>query len=223
MKKTMMIAALALWACGSMQAQNDVARPILKSNIKLKTDRMTPEALWAMGRISSYAASPDGKHIVYQVGYYSVKENKSHHVLYMMNADGTGQQLLTQGSKNETDAAWLSADKLAFISGGEIWTMRLDGTNRQQATNTDGAVEGFKFSPDQSKVIILKSMPFHEIIKANPSDLPKATGRRVTDLMYRHWDHYVESIMHPFVADVNHDGDRLSVAKEMTDILVGRK
>ena len=221
MKKTMMIAALALWACGSMQAQNDVARPILKSNIKLKTDRMTPEALWAMGRISSYAASPDGKHIVYQVGYYSVKENKSHHVLYMMNADGTGQQLLTQGSKNETDAAWLSADKLAFISGGEIWTMRLDGTNRQQATNTDGAVEGFKFSPDQSKVIILKSMPFHEIIKANPSDLPKATGRRVTDLMYRHWDHYVESIMHPFVADVNHDGDRLSVAKEMTDILVG--
>ena len=221
MKKTMIIAAMALWSFGSIQAQDNVARPILKNNIKLNSNRMTPEALWAMGRISSYAASPDGKHIVYQVGYYSVKENKSHHVLYMMNADGSGQQLLTKSSKSETDAAWLSSDELAYLSGGEIWTMKLDGTNRQQATNTDGAVEGFKFSPDLSKVIILKSKPFHKIIKENPSDLPKATGRLVSDLMYRHWDHYVESIMHPYVADVTVNGNTIAISKNMVDILQG--
>ena len=35
----------------------------------LGTNVMTPEALWAMGRISSSAPSPDGKWVVYQVGY----------------------------------------------------------------------------------------------------------------------------------------------------------
>ena len=90
---------------GSTKAQE--TQVIGKSNIKLSSKLMTPEALWAMGRIGSYEASPDGKHIVYQVGYYSVKENKSHHVLYIMNADGTGQQLLTSSAKNETDPAWI--------------------------------------------------------------------------------------------------------------------
>ncbi len=221
MKKALTLIAAAMFMLGGGNAQAQETMKIGKQNISVKDRRMSPEALWAMGRISSYAASPDGKHIVYQVGYYSVKENKSHHVLYMMNADGTNQQLLTKSNKNETDATWLSADKLAFLSCGEIWTMNIDGTNRQQASRTDGAVEGYKFSPDQSKVIILKSMPFHEIIKKNPDDLPKATGRRVTDLMYRHWDHYVESIMHPFVAEVTNDNGTLAIANTMTDILEG--
>ena len=38
-----------------------------KSNIKLKSRIMTPEALWAMGRIGAAEASADGKQIVYQV------------------------------------------------------------------------------------------------------------------------------------------------------------
>ena len=133
----------------------------------------TPEALWAMGRIGGYAASPDGQKIVYQVGYYSVKQNKSHQVLYIMNADGSGQQLLTTGSKNETDATWLDKETIAFLTGGEIWTMKADGTDRHQMSQTDGNVEGFKFSPDRQKVIILKSIPFHESIKETPADLPK--------------------------------------------------
>ena len=196
------------------KAQDEV---IGKQNIKLTSDMMTPEALWAMGRISAYSASPDGQHIVYQVGYYSVKQNKSHHVLYMMNADGTGKQLLTKSSKNETDAAWLDNETIAFLTGGEIWAMKVDGSNRRQMSQTDGNVGGFKFSPDGKKVIILKSSPYRGSIKENPSDLPKATGRLVTDLMYRHWDHYVESIQHPFVCSVNGE----AIATEMTDILEG--
>ena len=188
-----------------------------KQNIRLESTTMTPEALWAMGRIGGYQASPDGSHIAYQVGYYSVKANKSHHVLYMMNADGSGQQLLTQGAKNETDVQWLDNETIAFITGGEIWSMKLDGTDRRQLSKTDGAVEGFQFSPDRTKVIILKSIPFHEVIKENPSDLPKATGRLVTDLMYRHWDHYVESIQHPFVCSVSGN----TIATDWTDILEG--
>ena len=197
------------------QAQNEVK--IGKQNITVSEGRMTPEALWAMGRIGSYAASPDGQHIVYQVGYYSVKHNKSHHVLYMMNADGSGKKLLTESSKNETDAQWLDNETIAFLTGGEVWSMKCDGSARKQLSQTKGEVEGYKFSPDGTKVILLKSIPYHGSIKENPSDLPKATGRLVTDLMYRHWDHYVETIQHPFVAEVTADG----ISSTAIDILEG--
>ena len=212
---TILATTLLIGVGGSIKAQEEVN--IGKQNITLTNDLMTPEALWAMGRIGGYAASPDGQKIVYQVGYYSVKHNKSHQVLYIMNADGTGQKKLTMGSKNETDAAWLSNDCIAFLTGGEIWTMNIEGGERRKLSKTDGEVEAFKFSPDGKKVILIKSIPYHDIIQKNPDDLPKATGRLVTDLMYRHWDHYVESIQHPFVCSIC-DG---IVANDATDLLEG--
>ena len=201
---------------GSTKAQE--TEVIGKSNIKLNSRMMTPEAMWAMGRIGATEASPNGDKVVYQVGYYSVKQNKSHQVLCIMDANGANNKQLTTSNKSETDPTWLNAETIAFISGGEIWTMKADGSERKQLSKTDGKVEGFKFSPDRSKVIILKSLPFHEIIKKNPADLPKATGRRVTDLMYRHWDHYVESIQHPFVYTV---GEGFAIAGDGSDILAG--
>ena len=216
MKKLFTLAVIAFTMLGITKAQE--TEVIGKSNIKLNSRMMTPEAMWAMGRIGATEASPNGDKVVYQVGYYSVKQNKSHQVICIMDADGANNKQLTTSSKSETDPTWLDAETIAFISGGEIWTMKADGSNRRQVSKTDGNVEGFKFSPDRSKVIILKSLPFHEIIKKNPDDLPKATGRRVTDLMYRHWDHYVESIQHPFVFSV---GDGFAIAGNGTDILEG--
>ena len=216
MKKLFTLAVIAFTMLGSTKAQE--TEVIGKSNIKLNSRMMTPEAMWAMGRIGATEASPNGDEVVYQVGYYSVKQNKSHQDICIMDADGANNKQLTTSSKSETDPTWLDAETIAFISGGEIWTMKADGSNRRQVSKTDGNVEGFKFSPDRSKVIILKSLPFHEIIKKNPDDLPKATGRRVTDLMYRHWDHYVESIQHPFVFSV---GDGFAIAGNGTDILEG--
>ena len=214
MNKTIAIAAAALLiGAPQMEAQTMIG----KSNITLKSDVMTPEALWAMGRIGGYAASPDGKRIVYQVGYYSVQQNKSHQVLYIMDADGKNQKQLTTTAKSETDAAWIDGGKkIAFLSDGQLWSMNPDGTGRTQLTQSKTDIEGFKFSPDGKHVILVKSLPYYGTIKKNPDDLPKATGRLVTDMNYRHWDHYVESIPHPFVAQVTANG-----VDEGIDILQG--
>jgi dipeptidyl aminopeptidase/acylaminoacyl peptidase len=214
---TIATAAIILTACGT-QKENDKVN-IQKQTVQLKNDQMTPEALWAMSRINGYQASPDGKHIVFQMGYYSVKENKSHQVLWMMNADGTEQRQLTTEADNETDAQWLDNETIAFLKGGEVWKMNLDGSARKQLSETEGKVEGFLFSPDRKKVILLQSIDFNEIIQKNPDDLPKATGRVITDLMYRHWDHYVESIQHPFLAEVNSQFSILN--SRLIDILEG--
>ena len=208
MNKTLSFAVAAAIGCASInaEAQTMIGKTTDVAAIS-KGDRMTPETLWAMGRIGGAAASPDGKTIAYQVGYYSVKENKSHQMLYTVSADGKRQQTLTTTAASETDATWINGGKrIAFLSKGQLWTMNADGSDRRQLTKSDIDIEGFKFSPDEKKVILIKSLPYYESIKKNPDDLPLATGRVVTDLNYRHWDHYVETVAHPFVANVAADG-----------------
>ena len=80
-KTSIIIAASLLLLAGNVKSEETVK--IGKQNVSITDGRMTPEALWAMGRIGSYAASPDGKNIVYQVGYYSVKANKSQQKLFV--------------------------------------------------------------------------------------------------------------------------------------------
>ena len=215
MIKAMILAAAALTMSTTTV---DAQTMIQKNEIKVENRLMTPEALWAMGRIGAAEASPNGKQIVYQVGYYSVKENKGHQMLFVMDANGKNQKALTTDAKSESDAAWIAGgQKIAFLREGQLWSMNPDGTDRKQLTNDKLGIEGFKFSPDGKKVILIKELPYHGTIKENPSDLPLATGRLVTDMNYRHWDHYVESILHPFVADVTENG----TINEGEDILKG--
>ena len=62
MKRILTFAVMALLTVSvNIKAQDDVN--IGKSNIKLNSRLMTPEALWAMGRIGSVEASPDGKRV----------------------------------------------------------------------------------------------------------------------------------------------------------------
>lgn len=213
--------ALVLGALLLGQPKLNAQTMIQKNNITLSSDLMTPEALWAMGRIGGAQASPDGKQVVYQVSYYSVKENKSHTMLFIQPAK-PGKTIvkptqLTTDAKSESDAAWIEGgQKIAFLRDGQLWKMNPDGSARVQLTNSAIDIEGFRFSPDGKHVILIKSLDYHESIKKNPDDLPKASGRLVTDLNYRHWDHYVESIPHPFVADVT--GDKVS---DGVDIMEG--
>jgi len=217
-KAIAMVLGAMLLGTPTMKAQTMIE----KNNITLASDQMTPEALWAMGRIGSYAVSPDGKTLVYQVSYYSVKENKSHTMLFVQPLKA-GKRIaqataLTKDSKSETDAAWIEGGKkIAFLRDGQLWKMNADGTDRVKMTDSKIDIEGFLFSPDGSKVILIKSLPYHGSIQKNPDDLPKATGRLVTDLNYRHWDHYVESMPHPFIANVS--GDK---ADDGVDILEGQ-
>ena len=162
---TIAAAVLLLAACGAQKESDKVN--IEKQTVKLENDQMTPEALWAMSRIGAYQASPDGQRIVFQIGYYSVEENARHQVLWMMNADGSEQKQLTTEADNETDAQWLDNETIAFLKGGEVWKMDFNGSGRKQLSETEGKVEGFMFSPDGTKVILLKSIDFNEIGRAH--------------------------------------------------------
>ena len=217
MNKNVSIAITAALVMNGGIVNAQEATNIGKHNITLSKDVMTPETLWAMGRIGSAQASPDGNKIVYQVGYYSVKENRGHQVIYVMDSDGQNVRQLTTSAKSEGSPVWLDNHTIAFLLDGQIWSMNSDGTNRKKLSSSDIEIEGFRFSPDGKKVLLIKSIPYYGTIKKNPSDLPKASGRLITDMNYRHWDHYVETIAHPFVAEVTANG----ISKNDVDIIEG--
>ena len=177
MNKALSLAVAATLSCASLnsEAQTMIGKTTDVAAIA-NGDRMNAETLWAMGRIGGAAASPDGKTVVYQVGYYSVKQNKSHQMLYTVSADGKKQHSLTTTAASESDATWIDGGKrIAFLTGGQLWTMNADGTDRRQLTKSEIDIEGYIFSPDEKKVILIKSLPYHESIKKNPDDLPLAS------------------------------------------------
>ena len=195
-------------------------KPVIgKQEIRIKNKKLTPEALWAMGRIGSSSVSPDGKQIAYTVSYYSVKENKSHTVIYVMNADGTNNLLLTHTADSEVEPTWIKGgSKIAFLTAAsgsmQIWEMNPDGSERKQLSSYEGGIEGFKFSPDESKVLFISQVKYGQRTSDIYPDLDKASGKVINDLMYKHWDEWVENIPHPFVASF--DGNQVGAA---TDIL----
>ena len=225
MKKTdlmTMTAAMMFAASGYVNADTpaNTDKPVIgKQEIRIKNKKLTPEALWAMGRIGSSSVSPDGKQIAYTVSYYSVKENKSHTVIYVMNADGTNNLLLTHTADSEVEPTWIKGgSKIAFLTAAsgsmQIWEMNPDGSERKQLSSYEGGIEGFKFSPDESKVLFISQVKYGQRTSDIYPDLDKASGKVINDLMYQHWDEWVENIPHPFVASF--DGNQVGAA---TDIL----
>ena len=184
-----------------------------KSDIRIKDGRMTPEALWAMGRIGGMIVSPDGKRVVYTVAYYSVPENKSNREVFVMNADGSDNKQITKTGFAENEAVWIKGGtKIAFLcnesGSSQLWEMNPDGTDRKRLSDYDKDIEGFAFSPDEKKVLFISQVKTVNSTADKYPDLDKATGVIITDLMYKHWDEWVTTVPHPFVADF--DGESIS-------------
>ena len=215
-----MSAAMMLASCGGTKDAGQNGTLIERSDIKIEGKRMTPEALWAMGRIGSVAVSPDEKQIAYSVAYYSVPENKSNNELFVMNADGSSNRQITRDSWQESQPVWIKDDKkVAFLcnesGSSQVWEMNPDGTERKQLTRYEGDIEGFAFSPDGKKLLFIAQVKTVQSTADKHPDLPKATGIIVTDLMYKHWDEWVTTAPHPFVADF--DGNGISNVQDILD------
>ena len=212
---TMMLAT-----AGSLQAENADEAFIGKQQPTLSGDRMTPEALWAMGRIGGFSLSPNGQQAVYAVSYYSVQQNKSHSVLYTLNLNNKQTKQLTTSKQSESGATYIDGGKsIVYLSSesgsSQVWMMNADGTGRKQISHTPKDVAGFLFSPDEKQVILVMEVDQNHAIAKNDADLPKATGMVINDLMYKHWDTYVTTAPHPFVATF--DGNSIGSAKDLLE------
>jgi len=199
----MAIAVVA--ASGSTLAEAPI---IGKHQPKIENGIMTPEVLWSFGRVGNVQISPNESKILYSVSYYSVPENKGNSELFTMNADGTDKKQITKTATRETAAKWIDkGERIAFLSSEsgsmQLWTIKPDGSDRKQITFREGGITDFSFSPDETKLLFIADVKYGERTVDKYPDLPKASGVIVDDLMYKHWDEWVQTVPHPFVANFN--------------------
>jgi len=177
----------------------------------MENDLQSPEVLWAYGRLSDVQPSPDGENILYGVSYYSIQHNRSNRDLYLLDAGGGDAVQITHTPKNEFNAQWRpDGRKIGYLSAEsgsvQLWEMNPDGSDKRQVSKIKGGLNGFKYSPDLKNILYIQDVarenPFAELYEG----LPKASGRINNDLMYRHWDHWVDTYSHIFVAGYNENG-----------------
>lgn len=201
------LAALVLASCQAPVEKTDDQPLIVKNEMKLESDIMTPEVLWAFGRLGDVQVSPDGEKILYGVSYYSVEQNKSNRELFVMNADGSEKVQLTSTPQNEFNAVWHpDGKKIVYISAasGELqaWEMNADGSGKNQISQVEGGITGLVFSPDGGKVLYTREVQVDKTTQDLHPDLQLTDGRVINDLMYRHWDTWEDgAYSHLFVAD----------------------
>jgi len=197
-----MAIAVVTASCGEKDESNIIG----KQQPKIENGRMTPEVLWSFGRVAGMQVSPDGKKVLYSVSYYSIPENKGNSELYVMNADGSDKKQITHTATREAAAKWMNdSESIAFLSSEkttmQLWMMKSDGSNRRQITERETGINDFAFSPDETKLLFVSDVKYGERTVDKYPDLPKASGVIVNDLMYKHWDEWVQTIPHPFIAD----------------------
>ncbi len=206
-----MAATLAMASCATQDAGNKEPVLIEKTQLTVENHRMTPEVLWAFGRMGGVAVSPDESRILYTVAYYSIPENRSNRELFVMNADSSDNKQITRTPYSINEPAWIKGgSKIGYLSseGGssQLWEVNPDGTGKRQLTNYHGDIEGFAFSPDGTKLLFIAQVKTVDSTADKYPDLPKSTGVVVNDLMYKHWDEWVTTAPHPFVADIDESG-----------------
>ena len=224
LKNTIMIALSLLSAgCAKQTCENTDKQPIQKPQIVLTSDKFTPEALWAMGRIGSVQVDVETGWIAYTVSYYSVAENRSTTWIRIGVEGENGLEIFDEFVGSEP--AWFgNSGCLAYLKGGKLYLRRDKEDVLVEGTED---VEGFLLSPMRDQVVLIKQVKTVEATVDKHPDLPLASGRVVDDLMYKHWDEWTETAPQPFVCPLSityyGEGERVKTAKagEGVNILEG--
>ncbi len=208
----MMTTALLAASCSSTGSGSggDI---IDKPDFTPENGQYTIDALEAFGKVSSPVVSPDKSKILYGISYESLEQNKSNLDLYVMNLDGSDNQRITRTPESENGAVWIDGGKkIAYMSAvdgkQQLWVMNADGSGAKAVSSVENGIAGFLFSPDEKQVLMIGSVKYSRTAEDIYPDLPKATGRLIDDLMYKHWDEWVTEIPHPLLGSF--DGNQVT-------------
>ena len=240
MKKLFIMATLGLLLASCAEKPvTDTKAPVTKPQITIEGGRLTPEGLWAMGRIGCVRSDIETGLLAYTVSYYSVPENRSTTWIRICNpfADSPTSNSASGLTSNSvsgleivdefvgSDPAWFgNSGYLAYLKAGKLYLRRDNEEVEVQGTED---IEGFLLSPMRDKVVLFRSVKTVPTTADKYPDLPLATGHIHDDLMYKHWDEWVESAPQPFICDLQiayyGEGERIKSAKlgECTNILEG--
>ena len=151
--------------------------------------------LMKIRRVGDPQISPDGKMVAFTIGHVNITANRTITHIYIIPASGGTAKQITSGDRSNSSPRWSRDGKrLAFTTGGQIWTMNSDGSERKQITTISTGAANPVWSPD-GKWIAFNSDVYPEC--NGNDDCNKAEDQKVENnkvqakvtvrLLYRHW------------------------------------
>jgi dipeptidyl aminopeptidase/acylaminoacyl peptidase len=191
------------------------------------------EDLFRLKRVSDPQLSPDGRTVAYVVTEVLKEENRTQSDVWVIPADGGEPRLLAGSPQHDRHPRWSPDGRwIAFESsrGGEnqIWIVPAAGGEPRKLTSlTTGAAQPV-WAPTGDKLAFVSEVfpefsdrPFTEADRLNKEKLDsransKVKARVITQLLYRHWDSWVDDKRkHLFVLPVK-DGQAAGEPRNVT-------
>ena len=193
--------------------------------------RMTPKLLWRLGRLSGATIVNDGKHVVYGVRRYKLKDNAGATSIYVYDVETAKTRELLSGwpSIGGLQSGKSPFGERIFFTGKpdkkdgtstQVWSLNpLDG-GIVQVTDIEDGVGNLKVSPTGDHIAFTLDIKLDDDVTELYEDLPEADARIIDSLMYRHWNAWHDyKYTHLHVAPLGETGR----AEEAVDLMEGMK
>ena len=146
---------------------------------------MTPEIMWKFGRLGTFALSPDGSAVIYDVTDRDLKSEARRTNIFKTTINGDNPvQLTTEGGSSPQ---WIGeSNSIAFVRDGKLFTMNADGSEQKEVSGLSD-FEIYNLSPDGKSIYFTRRVKLDQTANEK-HNLSKAKVRIIDDLMYRHWN-----------------------------------
>jgi dipeptidyl aminopeptidase/acylaminoacyl peptidase len=180
---------------------------------------MTVDELLQVRRVGDPQLSPDGRWLAYTVAVPDRTANRSRTQIYLLAMEGGAVKQLTSGESSATSPRW-SPDgrRIAFVTGGQVWTMDATGGDRKQVTSISTGAGDPVWSPDGRWLAFVSDVypgcadDACNRQRAAEAEASKVKARTIDRLLYRHWTTWKDGLRtHVFV--VSSDG---GAARDLT-------
>jgi len=152
--------------------------------------------LMKVRRVSDPQLSPDGKKVAFTIGDVNMTANRVVNQIYVADLDRPDRppRQLTSGNSSNSSPRWSpDGKKLAFTTGGQVWTMEPDGDRKRQVTSISTGAGNPVWSPD-GRWIAFNSDVYPDCSddacnkkRDDEAEASKVKAIVTERLLYRHW------------------------------------
>jgi dipeptidyl aminopeptidase/acylaminoacyl peptidase len=135
------------------------------SLVEAQDRKLTLDLYFEMESVSAPQISPDGKQIVYSRGWVDKVNDRSRSAIWVMNADGTKNRFLVEGSAPRWSP---DGTRIAYLAEGQpkgtqIWVRWMDAEGATtQVTRVDRSPAGVTWAPDGESLAFVMLVPKRE-------------------------------------------------------------